>query len=338
MLYHWRSRTPVLHAVCTVSYTVQRASTHRSCFFTRSLFFQSLSHDKHNAIIDKHGAMSSPTNIPPYYKCNSCGHHFVNDRSFRNHFTYSKTCIQVKPQQSLVHLDASSVLPGNEFLIERGPLSFLNDPSFLHASSRAHATSQENECDSSILPTEDYCTTADDNTFELHSRRAAYSTTESSSGDNYFDASYFEDVRDNTLPIEEDPDFVNVGCRLELAKNPILSSPPMRKTMMMICMVQRLIVMVIDWVQFSFRPSCQQFFQMTPARSIYPHSNPPTKHYWLLLLRIIFHRTCTTRYWIGHTLLSFLTTRFQPLLFIAQLSTACMPSTPMFVVVLRKVR
>ena len=162
--------------------------------------------------------MSSPTNIPPYYKCNSCGHHFGNDRSFRNHFTYSKTCIRVKPQQSLVHLDASSVLPGNEFLIERGPLSFLNDPSFLHASSRAHATSQENECDSSILPTEDYCTTADDNTFELHSRRAAYSTTEFSSGDNYFDASYFEDVRDNTLPIEEDPDFVNVACCLKLGK------------------------------------------------------------------------------------------------------------------------
>ena len=94
-------------------------------------FFQSLSHNKHDTIIDKHGAMSSPTNIPPYYKCNSCGHHFGNNRSFCNHFTYSKTCIRVKPQQSLVHLHASSVLPGNELLIERGSLSFLNDPSFV---------------------------------------------------------------------------------------------------------------------------------------------------------------------------------------------------------------
>jgi hypothetical protein len=67
------------------------------------------------------------------------------------------------------------------------------------------------------LPTEDYCTTADDNTFELHSR-AAYSTTKSSSRDNYFDASYFEDVRDNTLRIEQDPNFVNIGCRLELGE------------------------------------------------------------------------------------------------------------------------
>ena len=67
-------------------------------------FFQSLSHNKHDAIIDKHGAMSSPTNIPSYYKCNSCGHHFGNNCSFRNHFAYSKRCIRVKPQQSLVHL------------------------------------------------------------------------------------------------------------------------------------------------------------------------------------------------------------------------------------------
>jgi hypothetical protein len=67
------------------------------------------------------------------------------------------------------------------------------------------------------LPTDDFCTTADDTTFELHSR-AAYSTTESSSHDNYFDGSHFEDVRDNTLPIEQDPDFVSIGCRLELGE------------------------------------------------------------------------------------------------------------------------
>ena len=125
----------------------------------------------------------------------------------------------MKPQHSLVHLDASSaVLPSDELVIEHGPLSFLNDPSFVHASSRSqHAISHENDCNSPILSPDEYGTTVNDNTFELHSR-AAYSITESSSRDNYFDASYFEDVRDNTLPIEEDPDFVNVGCRLELGE------------------------------------------------------------------------------------------------------------------------
>jgi len=149
--------------------------------------------------------MSSTTNVPSYYKCNTCGHHFRNDRSFLNHLKNSTTCIRVKPQQSLVHLEASSAVlpPGNELFVERGPLSFLNDPSFLHASSPAqHATSEENECDSSILPTDDYSSTADDNTFELHTQHAAYSITECSSHENYFDASYFEDACDNMLPIE----------------------------------------------------------------------------------------------------------------------------------------
>ena len=156
---------------------------HRSCFFpVLSLFFQSLSRNKHDAIIDKHVSMSSTTNVSPYYKCNSCGHHFRNHRSFSHHFTYSRTCIRVKPQHSLVHLDASSaVLPSDELVIEHGPLSFLNDPSFVHASSRLqHAISHENDCNSPILSPDEYGTTVNDNTFELHSR-AAYSITESSS-------------------------------------------------------------------------------------------------------------------------------------------------------------
>jgi hypothetical protein len=113
--------------------------------------------------------------------------------------------------------DASSALPGHHFPIEGGALSFLANQPYLNTSSAVHGSSEEKECDSSTFPTDAFFSTANDNT--LNDARVANFTTKVFSHDLHtFDSSYVEDFCDSTLPIEHDPDFVNVGACLELGE------------------------------------------------------------------------------------------------------------------------
>jgi hypothetical protein len=128
-------------------------------------------------------------------------------------------CIRVKPQKSVVVPDAISALPCQQLPIERGPLSFLaNQGPSLNASSAAHGSIEENECqESSIFPTDGCHTTANNNTVDY--AHVAYSSTKISSHNlPNFDSSFVDDLCDSTLPIELDPYFVNVGARLELGE------------------------------------------------------------------------------------------------------------------------
>lgn len=67
----------------------QQRSTHHSCFFIVLSLLESHSHNRHEAIIDKYGTMSSLITTP-HYKWNICGHHFLTWALFLNHSTYSK--------------------------------------------------------------------------------------------------------------------------------------------------------------------------------------------------------------------------------------------------------
>ena len=157
--------------------------------------------------------------LPSYYRCRSCGHAFSSNNSFCQHFRYSNTCAREKPQRCLVHQDSSSsVPPANEFPVQQDHLSFLADLLPSPPSAFPDSTFQENEeCDNSIFPNadEDYITGKNNESLE-HSH--AQSTSEFPSHDE-FDSSYIDLACENILPIEQNPDFINLGACLELGED-----------------------------------------------------------------------------------------------------------------------
>jgi hypothetical protein len=110
----------------------------------------------------------------------------------------------------------ANVPHGNEAPLECRHLSFLAKSPFSPASSLlAHATSEGNEGDSPYLPTANDCTTGNN---EIFAHSDVYFTNAFSSHDD-FDASDLDKLCVNMLPIEQNPDFVNlVGSHLELGK------------------------------------------------------------------------------------------------------------------------
>jgi hypothetical protein len=91
-----------------------------------------------------------------------------------------------------------------------------------------------------------------------------HSPSESSSQDE-FDKSYLDLPCETVLPIERNPDFINIGARLDMAKTLILTLVMTVK--MMICMglhLTSVLLLMDSTVHFYSQEWKQWFFRPTP--------------------------------------------------------------------------